>query len=344
MPAKAKTEPEVGDKPAEEVVEYVPPDVTGKNLMQRLAMVKQAIGKVGKSARAPKEMGGFKYVPWEGVADRIGDLFADHGIVPWTDMPEFVVEQTADKVGEKRKTNYRTTVKLEIDLVNADDPDDHRVIHWSGVGDDTSDKGLQKAATNGVKYALMKAMMLGGMGGADDSDATKIDEDSESAPDLRYGMCPAPGCKGHVVRKTISGGRERAECSTYRYRGKDKPAEGCQWGQWAPNWEKFEHNAKIASGEIVPPSPGAVDPDPSTPEEAREGAKAPEQKAHEAKLAGVVDPRHQKALELLSSLGTKAADCARKYGWTPSDGAWSTWVPKLTGDALDALLSDEIPF
>lgn len=232
--------------------EYTPPDVTGLNLFQRLVLVKRAIGKVGKTAKAPAEMGGFNYVPWEGVADRVGDLLADHGIVALPSMPEYFVEQTADKVGSKQKTNYRTTVKLVYTLINAEHPEERHEMTWFGVGDDTSDKGLQKAGTNGTKYLLMKALMLGGMGGADDTDNTNVDGDSESTP-TNYGPCPRPGCAGHIVRKSRREGADFAVCSTNVYR--NGKASGCPWKDFEPNFEQYEQRAaSLASS----PTLGAV--------------------------------------------------------------------------------------
>lgn len=221
---------------------YIPLDVTGLNLYQRLVAVKKAIGKVGKTANAPAEMGGFRYVPWEGVADRVGDLFADHGIVALSSISEYEVDQTADKVGSKQKTNYRTTVKLVLTLINADNPEENHELTWFGVGDDTSDKGLQKAATNGTKYLLMKVLMLGGMGGADDSDHTSVDGDSESTPAPIYGPCPRGVCGGTVQRKTAKKtGKDYACCSTGRFR--DGKASGCEWKDWEPNFESYEQRA-----------------------------------------------------------------------------------------------------
>lgn len=295
--------------------EYEPPDVTGLNLFQRLVLVKKAIGKVGKTAKAPAEMGGFNYVPWEGVADRVGDLLADHGVIALPSMPEYGVDQTADKVGSKQKTNYRTTVKLSYTLINADEPNERHEMIWWGVGDDTSDKGLQKAGTNGTKYLLMKAFMLGGMGGADDSDATAPDHDSESSS-VDYGPCGRAGCTGKVARKNRQGGADFAVCSTATYDRATKKRGGCAWKDWEPNWEQYEHRQ---------PSP-----------EAGEGSGNAPSIPPPASLSG-------QRLVLLNLIGADQT-LASGNGWTAADGPWSNWVKTLTDDRVDQIIAhSDIP-
>lgn len=161
------------------------PDVTGKNLRQRIVMVKQAIGHIGKSAEAPVEMGGFKFTPWEAVSDRLGDLLAAHGIVLWPSM----VSSEQFQAGTTRtgKPLWRTKVKLMLDFENADDPTDSRSITWDGEGDDTSDKSTQKAGTSAEKYALMKLFMLGTTG-----ESTDTDNGSPTAAPLQPRPQPAP--------------------------------------------------------------------------------------------------------------------------------------------------------
>lgn len=155
-------------------------DVTGKNLRQRIVMVKQAIGHIGKTATAPPEMGSFKFTPWEAVSDRLGDLLASHGIVLW---PAIVTSEQV-QAGEtaKGKPIWRTKVKMVLDFENADDPKDSRSITWDGEGDDTSDKSTQKAATSAEKYALMKLFMLGTMGEASTDTDASTSEASTSRP------------------------------------------------------------------------------------------------------------------------------------------------------------------
>ncbi len=124
-------------------------------------MVKQAIGHIGKTAKAPAEMGGFMYTPWETVSEGLGELLATHGIVLWPSM--ISSEQAVTGTTSKGKTIYRTRVRLDLTFENADDPSDNRSLLWEGEGDDTSDKSTQKAGTSAEKYALMKFFLLGTM-------------------------------------------------------------------------------------------------------------------------------------------------------------------------------------
>lgn len=131
-----------------------------KNIYQRLTAVRREVGTITKGGTAAQIMGGYKYVQWEEVADRVGGLFATHGIVPCPSIEKAEVV----KIGETRAGApiYRATVDLTIGFVNEDDPHDQVFMSWVGTGDDGGDKAIQKAATSGMKYALMKLLMLGG--------------------------------------------------------------------------------------------------------------------------------------------------------------------------------------
>ena len=198
-----------------------------RNLMQRLVALRLGLGegKVAKGGTAPAVMGGFKFIEWDVTAPKLGALFAEHGIVPWPSMESYEVEQAGTT--SSGKPVYRATVWLAYTFFNADDRQDQLTLRWVGVGDDTSDKGAQKAATSAAKYALLKAFLLGGANEADGGDA-KIGQAATTqaqrgtstgatpAAPARAASSPRPASNGaRPVRQPIGvNGRRRAcpEC------------------------------------------------------------------------------------------------------------------------------------
>lgn len=160
------------------------------NLYQRLIAVKKELGgTIEKGGTAPQQMGGFAFIEWDEIAAKIGMLFAEHGVVVLTSMPECSVEVCGKTSTDK--DIFRATVTLALELVNADEPSDKTVLTWVGVGDDTSDKSVQKAATSAMKYLLIKTLMLGGVKGVADSDAETVEGSGAPARPARTAIPPA---------------------------------------------------------------------------------------------------------------------------------------------------------
>jgi len=238
------------------------PNVEGKNLFQRLVMVKQAIGHVGKTAKAPPEMGGFMFTPWEAVADRLGDILADHGIVLLPGM----VSSEQHEAGTTRqgKTIYRTRVRIELTFVNADKPEERETRPWEGEGDDMADKGTQKAATSAEKYALMKLFLLGSLGGADDSDRGSPEAAGATRTRVVASAPPAANGNGSKARvkivDTTPTGRNCPDCGDGDLvvkRLEDGNAfVGCS------NYPNCKHTEKVEQIPAATPVPvGVTDPD-----------------------------------------------------------------------------------
>jgi len=184
-----------------------------RNLYQRLIAVRLALGgSIRKEGTAPQVMGGFKFIEWDDVAEKIGTLMAENGIVMLPSMPSCEVDQTGTTASGK--PIYRATAPLAFELINADVPDDRTVVTWIGSGDDSGDKAVQKAGTSGTKYMLLKLFLLGGVnGGAADPDANGEDSkvDRPAAATATSTPRPANGPKPKVASK-IATGRGCPEC------------------------------------------------------------------------------------------------------------------------------------
>ncbi len=176
---------------------------TSRNLYQRINAVRLALGgTIAKGGQAPQVMGGFTFVAWDDVAAKVGTLMAENGIVMLPSMPACDAVQAGTT--SNGKPIYRATVTLVYELVNADEPSERTTMTWVGSGDDSGDKAIQKAATSGSKYLLLKLFMLGG---ADDAERTGEDAKVDHPPAVTATskQQPTNGSKPKVVARTLTG-------------------------------------------------------------------------------------------------------------------------------------------
>jgi hypothetical protein len=196
-------DPESGEPEATvQTVAAPEPAATVPNLYQRINAVRRALGgTISKNGQAPQVMGGFSFVTWDDVGARVGTLLAENGIVTLPSMTACEVVQAGTTT--TGKPIYRATVTLVYEFVNADEPSERTTMTWVGSGDDSGDKAIQKAATSGSKYLLLKLFMLGG---ADDTERNgedaRVDHPAVAATTTQR---PTKGSKPKVVAKTPTG-------------------------------------------------------------------------------------------------------------------------------------------
>lgn len=234
------------------MVQSVP--TPSRNLYQRLAAVRLALGgTIPKGGTAPQVMGGYKFIDWDNVADRIGTLLAEHGVLVIPEMPEADIVH----IGNTRNGNpiYRSTVSMEFEIINIDNPSDRIVKKWKGQGDDGGDKAIQKGCTSSEKYFLLKLFLLGG---ADDTEAngeeTKVDRPatttSRTRTDTAGRQQPANDSKPHAhkprVIATTPTGRGCPECGT-------GTLDHIQWDNGGQriactNWRECKYREPVPAG------------------------------------------------------------------------------------------------
>lgn len=152
-----------------------------KNLYQRLAAVRVALGgEIAKNGQAPDAMGRFKFIAWDDVAEKIGGFMADAGIALLPGVNECEITEAGTTANSK--TIWRAKVTMGYRVLNIDSPEEFYEFGWVGVGDDTSDKSVQKAITSATKYALLKLFLLSGADDADASDVTSSAAPARRAP------------------------------------------------------------------------------------------------------------------------------------------------------------------
>lgn len=115
------------------------------NIYQRICEIMKDVRYIQKQDKA-KNL--YTFVSHDSVAKALHDPLAKHGVVM---LPS---------VSELKQDGNRTTAKVDVTFVNADNPSETFVVtHW-GYGIDNQDKGVGKAISYAVKYCLLKTFCL----------------------------------------------------------------------------------------------------------------------------------------------------------------------------------------
>lgn len=151
---------------------------TKKNLFAKLVEVAQAIDHVEKGGRNTAQS--YDYVRAVDVARIVRKELSDRGVVPITSTRVVSVEPA----GQTRSgaIQYLTTIAGTVTFHDSESSD---LVSFDivGQGIDTGDKGIYKAITGALKYALTTAFLIPNE--ADDPEVTRKDEIEElksSAP------------------------------------------------------------------------------------------------------------------------------------------------------------------
>lgn len=107
-----------------------------------------------------------------------------YGIISIPVKQELVDTQVmsyTDSYGNQ-KTQFVDIVKVTMNIINADDPEDYTEVSAFGRGIDTGDKGFGKASTYARKYCLLNAYKI----------ATGEDPDKDASQEVNYRPAAAP--------------------------------------------------------------------------------------------------------------------------------------------------------
>jgi hypothetical protein len=116
------------------------------NIFQRVNAVMKDVKYVQKENK--KVNGQYTFVSHDSVTAALHGPMSEHGIVMMPTINKLVQD------------GNRTVVTMDISFVNADQPDDRINLQYVGYGIDTQDKGIGKAISYAVKYALLKMFCL----------------------------------------------------------------------------------------------------------------------------------------------------------------------------------------
>ena len=116
------------------------------NIYQRLHQVMKAVSYVQKEEKKVNNQ--YRFVSHDGVTSAVRPALIQNGVVA---IPQNLKTQ---------QNGNRTEVFFDMRFVNIDSPDDYIDVPTFGYGIDQQDKGVGKALSYGVKYALLKALSL----------------------------------------------------------------------------------------------------------------------------------------------------------------------------------------
>lgn len=116
------------------------------NIYQRINSVMKEVSYIQKENK--KVNGQYTFVSHDAVVRALQGPLVENGIV------------LVPSVASLNQDGNRTTVKMQLDFVNMDQPEDRISIFAYGYGIDTQDKGVGKAISYAVKYGLLKQFCL----------------------------------------------------------------------------------------------------------------------------------------------------------------------------------------
>jgi hypothetical protein len=131
-----------------------------KNLYQRISAVMQDVKRLRKDKAVGSGSYAYQAMSEEKVATTLRTAMIEHGLVI------FPVEQQHTMVDYRRPGKNGdgvisiSTVDVKYKLVNIDNPSEFEIIASAGTGVDPQDKGVGKAMTYSMKYALMRAFLI----------------------------------------------------------------------------------------------------------------------------------------------------------------------------------------
>lgn len=160
---------------------------------KKLLAASKAIGFVDKGGENAHFK--FKFQAWDDVLPAVRDACAEVGlaILPSVEL----VEVTGDK----------SIIRLTLTYIDTE-TGETLTSNWVGEGKDNQDKGIQKACTSAVKYALLKSLMIPC---ADSTDPDGDGPPKASTPKTTKVAAQAPTGPSEKEKEAISKGEKALE-------------------------------------------------------------------------------------------------------------------------------------
>lgn len=123
-------------------------DVKPKSLFQKLHAIMADVSNIEKKGKNAHF--NYEYVRDEEVVREFHKAFVKHRVLFMPSVTD-VQHDAATKL---------THIRFTADLVDVDNGNDREVIEGAATGHDTTDKGIYKAMTGGIKYLLLKTFLV----------------------------------------------------------------------------------------------------------------------------------------------------------------------------------------
>ena len=132
-----------------------------KNLYQRMIAVMEDVKRLQKDKQVGSGSYAYKAVSEEKVATTMRNAFIQHGLVIFpVSQAHRLTDYTRPGRGGELSIISLSSVDVVYKLVNVENPSEYELIASSGTGVDNQDKGVGKAMTYSMKYALMRAFLI----------------------------------------------------------------------------------------------------------------------------------------------------------------------------------------
>lgn len=128
-------------------------EAKGKGLAAKMAAAMAEIGRVQKRGRNQAQ--GYDYARADDVAEQAREVLAKLGIAVYPDVLEAGHREVEGRNGKIRIT----WAKVAWTFVDSESGES-RTVNVPGEGQDSGDKGIYKAMTGSMKYALMTAFLI----------------------------------------------------------------------------------------------------------------------------------------------------------------------------------------
>jgi len=163
--------------------------VTHAALATKLVAAGKNIGHIAKAGT--NDFHHYSYVTDADVLDKVRDALYEQGVASVVNVAR--VEHNFDV------SPFFTTVQGEVTFIDSESGEE-LVTGFAGTGTDKGDKGYYKAVTGGVKYALLKTLLI------PTGDDPEVDtaERKAAAPVVRNGSSPVPPAATKVTDGKIS--------------------------------------------------------------------------------------------------------------------------------------------
>jgi hypothetical protein len=146
------------------------------NVIEAIACVMGELPAIGKDSKASPQQGGYAYRGIEAITSVAQSLFAKYCVVF---VPRMIGYEIID-IEVQGKPWTDTRIQFEYDVYGPGGPEDKITVGpLLTIGRDNSDKGSNKCATQGLKYALLQVLCISDR--KDDADENSYERDARSA-------------------------------------------------------------------------------------------------------------------------------------------------------------------
>jgi hypothetical protein len=164
------------------------------SLKQKLAEVRRRIGQIEK--RGINHEGNYRYVRAADLAGAVGDVLAELGVILLPQLESISTEP----LGPRSGADHLTRVVIAYRFIDSDSTEE-LTVKMAGEGLDFGDKGVCKAQTSALKYALLQSFMIAT---GDDPEAESGATEREHNPLQNHSDRGVSAAQVQEVRELIS--------------------------------------------------------------------------------------------------------------------------------------------